>query len=662
MWLKDSRYEWLELETAPDGENVVGLFCSLCKKQSKLPRNGSATWVNVPCRSVRKDKIDKHINSSMHAAAVSAQMDRVASRVDGGIQQSMRDGVSLQTKVVRGCMELLYWQVKRDIPHSRNYASLLELVEDLGCTYFKALKVGRNATYTSPEIVAEFLQIMASTVKKEILQAVNESESYALMCDESTDISVLKKLVTYVRVCHNGECKTHFLSLADLTDGKAETIMRKLSDVLASCDLSTDKLLSFGSDGASVMVGSRSGVATRFKDINPGVLNVHCIAHRLALATAQAGNQIAYLKKVNDWLAALWKHFHYSPVRAASLREVQQIMQLDELKVVKAADTCWLSHDASVSSLLRILPAVLQVLSIQGASDPTACGLHRQMATYSFIAALHLLHDSLSAVSRLSRAFQSSAVDLSIVQPLVLSTQARIQQLKDKPSVTFQSEVDEIIRKVHSTPFEPTSEDADDDELQHESDQPSHPEVRTGNGEKERFEAIRLQFLQGVLDNITQRFPSIDVIDSFCVLQPENLSSSVTALENLETICQHYHNSPLELDIDALRDEWEQFVEFFPVHAALKEAKTLQDVANGILTRRSVPDLFPAVGKLYSRAATLPVSTADCERAFSTMNRVKTDLRNRLKTTTLERLMFNSLEGPSRDQFDLLLLVSSGPS
>ena len=44
MWLKDSRYEWLELETAPDGENVVGLFCSLCKKHSKLPRNGSATY------------------------------------------------------------------------------------------------------------------------------------------------------------------------------------------------------------------------------------------------------------------------------------------------------------------------------------------------------------------------------------------------------------------------------------------------------------------------------------------------------------------------------------------------------------------------------------------------------------------------------------------
>ena len=164
------------------------------------------------------------------------------------------------------------------------------------------------------------------------------------------------------------------------------------------------------------MVGSRSGVATRLRELNPGILNVHCIAHRLSLATTQAGNQIPYLKKVKDWLAALWKHFHYSSVRAASLVEVQRVMQLDELKVVRAADSRWLSHHASVTSLLRILPGVLRVLHDEGAKNPTAYGLHQQIATYSFIAALHLLDDSLSAVSRLSR-FQSSSVDLSLIQP-----------------------------------------------------------------------------------------------------------------------------------------------------------------------------------------------------------------------------------------------------
>ena len=34
------------------------------------------------------------------------------------------------------------------------------------------------------------------------------------------------------------------------------------------------------------------------------------------------------------------------------------------------------------------------------------------------------------------------------------------------------------------------------------------------------------------------------------------------------------------------------------------------------------------------------------------MNRIKTVPRNRLKTNTLEQLMFISIEGPSADRFD----------
>ena len=100
----------------------------------------------------------------------------------------MKDAVSLQLKAVHGCMQRLYWLVKREIPHTRNYASLLVLVEELGCDYFKALKIGHNATYISPEVVGEFLDIIAASVKECAVKSVAKCESFALMCDESTDI------------------------------------------------------------------------------------------------------------------------------------------------------------------------------------------------------------------------------------------------------------------------------------------------------------------------------------------------------------------------------------------------------------------------------------------------------------------------------------------
>ena len=44
----------------------------------------------------------------------------------------------------------------------------------------------------------------------------------------------------------------------------------------------------FGSDGASVMTGRHAGIATLLRSKNAQMIAVHCICHRLALASAQA--------------------------------------------------------------------------------------------------------------------------------------------------------------------------------------------------------------------------------------------------------------------------------------------------------------------------------------------------------------------------------------
>lgn len=67
---------------------------------------------------------------------------------------------------------------------------------------------------------------------------------------------------------------------------------------------------SFVSDGASVMTGRHAGVATLLRSKNTQIIAVHCICHRLALASAQASNEAKYLKQMKDHLFALWTPFH----------------------------------------------------------------------------------------------------------------------------------------------------------------------------------------------------------------------------------------------------------------------------------------------------------------------------------------------------------------
>jgi hypothetical protein len=109
-------------------------------------------------------------------------------------------------------------------------------------------------------------------------------------------------------------------------------------------------------------------------------------------------------------------------------------MSLPELKMLIGVDTRWPSHKASVSALLRSLPAVL--VTLQQQSDPTALGLYKVATRYSFFASLLLLSDVLTAVNRLSMAFQRANIDFTIINPLLISTMTTVEKLqKGSPTV-----------------------------------------------------------------------------------------------------------------------------------------------------------------------------------------------------------------------------------
>ena len=80
--------------------------------------------------------------------------------------------------------------------------------------------------------------------------------------------------------------------MVDLKDGTADSIEKTLLEVLSKCDIPISAVCSFGSDGAAVMTGRRSGVAARLKGHNPEIDSVHCGAHRLALASSQAAQHV----------------------------------------------------------------------------------------------------------------------------------------------------------------------------------------------------------------------------------------------------------------------------------------------------------------------------------------------------------------------------------
>ena len=82
----------------------------------------------------------------------------------------------------------------------------------------------------------------------------------------------------------------------EVMDGTAEPIKDALLSIIQEAEIPMSKIIVTGSDGASIMVGCRGGLATQLRSHNPAMIAVHRVAHRLALAASQVADSTPYIK------------------------------------------------------------------------------------------------------------------------------------------------------------------------------------------------------------------------------------------------------------------------------------------------------------------------------------------------------------------------------
>ena len=112
----------------------------------------------------------------------------------------------------------------------------------------------------------------------------------------------------------NGCAKTVFHGNYTVAAGDAETIYNKVVEGCENIGLDPRKIVGLGSDGASVMLGKKTGVGVRLKARSPHLTHVHCIAHGVNLAASGAAKLESvdrYRKTVNR----VFKLFKYSVAR-----------------------------------------------------------------------------------------------------------------------------------------------------------------------------------------------------------------------------------------------------------------------------------------------------------------------------------------------------------
>ncbi|XP_064631651.1 uncharacterized protein LOC135489945 [Lineus longissimus] len=204
-------------------------------------------------------------------------------------------------------------------------------------------------------------------------------------------------------------------------DGSADRIYEAVVKTVNEKELDCNKLGGVGTDGASVMTGRVNGVVTKMKALEPNIIAVHCVNHRLALASKDSFGQMPVLVNLEETLEALFKYYNYSSKKKGSLEQLQTLLTSEErgraVTIKHAAHTRWLSHDAAVDSVRKAYDAILVDLESEvvkqttGEAGAKASGLKKRMMQYNTLACILLLADVLPRLAQLSLHFQKEKYD-----------------------------------------------------------------------------------------------------------------------------------------------------------------------------------------------------------------------------------------------------------
>ncbi len=145
------------------------------------------------------------------------------------------------------------------------------------------------------------------------------------------------------------------------------------------------RFIGMGFDGAATFSGDKTGVQRRSKELSSHAFVVHCWCQVLQLASVQAANATLGIKHVYTTLMTLWKFFHYSPKRAESLKEIQKVLDLPELKIVKLSDTRWLTHERCIKAVKASYSSIVLAFEniYETSHEPGSLGLSKALSSHS---------------------------------------------------------------------------------------------------------------------------------------------------------------------------------------------------------------------------------------------------------------------------------------
>jgi hypothetical protein len=243
-----------------------------------------------------------------------------------------------------------------------NFLELLDLFAKHNLVVKKKIveEVSRNAKYTSAQVQNEILFICSKMILDKISDEIRRASCFALMCDETKDISKTEQISVVIRYYLDGTIYERFIGFRAAKNLDAKSLLSYIKELLNQCGVDMQKCIAQNYDGASVMSGRVKGVQKLFRDEVPRAIYVHCYNHRLNLITVDICKNLSHGKLFFDFLETLFVFMSGSAVHSQFIETQRQINP--EKKPVELKRICYTRWTAQVHACSAIKTLVTEIL------------------------------------------------------------------------------------------------------------------------------------------------------------------------------------------------------------------------------------------------------------------------------------------------------------
>ncbi len=479
----------------------------------------------------------------------------------------------------------------------------------------------RNHSYTSPVVQNEMLSLMSNNIIRNIAEEILALPvvQYSVIIDGTQDVSGTEQESICLRYVDSDlEPREEFIGLYETSSTTGEQIYKIVSDVLLRLNLPLSGLRGQTYDGAANMSGHLSGVQAHIRKEQPLAIYVHCGPHCVNLVTQAACSTTPIVRDALQWTHELGCLFGQSGKFKTIFKSVAKSTSGSYITLKPLCPTRWTVRTPAIDAILGQYEAVLAALEEMASSNTSdtasrANGLHERFQKGTTVLGLFLAKEVMMGLEGLNTSLQGRGKTVGGMLSAVDCVKKHFQsQRTEEAFITVYTSATDLVTSLDIEPIKMPH--LRKPQRRHAG--PAEPYVPSTDQEYYRVQFF--QVLDIVTTQLTKRFEQ-EGLQHLAKLEKVLLSGQVDDVVDLYP----------ELQFQSLKVQLAMFTANYTY-------KTCSEVTE--IMRNMVPEvrgLFSQVEALLRLLLVVPASSAEAERSFSALRRLKTWLRSSMSQTRL---------------------------